>query len=77
MLHFDNAPVHNIEGVQESLANFGFRRVESPPYSPDLALLRLDPTMPHVGQHTMAIPKCLSNTITCHRPDYGLPSACS
>jgi histone-lysine N-methyltransferase SETMAR len=37
MLYFDNAPVHNAEGVQESLAYFGFRRMEHPPYSPDLA----------------------------------------
>jgi hypothetical protein len=36
MLHFDNAPVHSTERVQESLANFGFRRTEHPPYSPDL-----------------------------------------
>jgi hypothetical protein len=31
LLHFDNAPVHNSEGVQESLANFGFRRMDHPP----------------------------------------------
>jgi histone-lysine N-methyltransferase SETMAR len=37
MLYFDNAPVHNTEAVQESLANVGFRRMEHPPYSPDLA----------------------------------------
>jgi hypothetical protein len=38
MLHFDNAPVYNTEGLQESLANFGFRRMEPPRYRPDLAL---------------------------------------
>jgi hypothetical protein len=38
MLHFDNAPVHSTEGVQESLANFGFRRMDHPPYSPYLTL---------------------------------------
>jgi hypothetical protein len=38
MLYFDNAPVHNAEGVQESLAFFGFRRMEQPPYGLDLAL---------------------------------------
>jgi hypothetical protein len=37
VLHFDNVPVRNTEGVQESLANFGFRRMEHPPYSPDSA----------------------------------------
>jgi hypothetical protein len=37
MLNFDNALVHNTEGVQESLANFGFKRMEQPPYSRDLA----------------------------------------
>jgi histone-lysine N-methyltransferase SETMAR len=37
MLHFDNAPVHNTEGVRENLASFGFRGMEHPPYSPDLA----------------------------------------
>jgi hypothetical protein len=37
MLHFDNAPVHNTEGVQENLANVGFRRMEHPPYTPDFA----------------------------------------
>jgi hypothetical protein len=38
MLHFDNAPVHNTEGVGENLASLGFRRMTHPPYSPDLAL---------------------------------------
>jgi hypothetical protein len=28
MLHFGNVPLQNIEGVQESLANFGFRRID-------------------------------------------------
>jgi histone-lysine N-methyltransferase SETMAR len=37
MLHFDNAPVHNTEKVQENLASFGFRRMAHPPYSQDLA----------------------------------------
>jgi hypothetical protein len=37
MLHFDNAPVRNTEGVQESLATFVFKRIEHPPHSPDLA----------------------------------------
>jgi hypothetical protein len=37
MLHFDNALVHNTEGVQKSLANFGFRRMELPPDTRDLA----------------------------------------
>jgi hypothetical protein len=37
MLHFGNTPVRNIEGIQESLANFGFRTMEHPSYSSDLA----------------------------------------
>jgi transposase len=37
LLHFDNAQVHNAEGVRESLASFGFRRMAHRPYSPDLA----------------------------------------
>jgi hypothetical protein len=37
MLHFNNAPIHNTEGVQESIINFESRRMEYPPYSPDLA----------------------------------------
>jgi hypothetical protein len=37
MLHFDNAPVHNTEGVQENLASFGCRRMEHLPYNQDLA----------------------------------------
>jgi histone-lysine N-methyltransferase SETMAR len=36
MLHFDNAPVHNTEGVRENLASFGYRRMMHSPYSPDL-----------------------------------------
>jgi hypothetical protein len=32
-----NAPVRNADGIQESLANFGLRRMEHPPYSLDLA----------------------------------------
>jgi histone-lysine N-methyltransferase SETMAR len=37
MMHFDNAPIHRTEGIQESMANFEFRRMEYLPYSPDLA----------------------------------------
>jgi hypothetical protein len=37
MLHFDNAPVHNTKGVQESLVNVRFRRIEHPSHSADLA----------------------------------------
>jgi hypothetical protein len=36
MLYFDSTPAHNTEAVQESLVNFGVRRMEHPPYSPDL-----------------------------------------
>jgi hypothetical protein len=31
MLHSDDASIHNTEGIQKSLANFGFRRMEYPP----------------------------------------------
>jgi transposase len=37
MVHFDNAPIHNSEEVQEHLTNLGFKRMEDPTYSPDLA----------------------------------------
>jgi hypothetical protein len=37
MLHYANAPVRDTEGVQESLAIFGFRRMKHPPYSPGFA----------------------------------------
>jgi hypothetical protein len=37
MLHFDNAPVRNTDGVRENLASCGFRRMGHPLYSPDLA----------------------------------------
>jgi hypothetical protein len=37
MVHFDNAPIHNTEKVQESCANVGFRRIKHPIYRPDLA----------------------------------------
>jgi hypothetical protein len=37
MLHFDNGPVHNAEGVQEHLTGLGFTRLEHSPYSLDLA----------------------------------------
>jgi histone-lysine N-methyltransferase SETMAR len=36
MIHFDNAPIHNIEEIQEHLTNLGFKRMEYPSYSPDL-----------------------------------------
>jgi hypothetical protein len=35
ILHFDNALIHDIEMVQESLLNFGFRKMEQPPYGQD------------------------------------------
>jgi hypothetical protein len=37
MLRLDNTLVHSTAGVQESLANYGFRRMEHLPYSPDSA----------------------------------------
>jgi hypothetical protein len=37
MAHFDNAPIHNTEQVQEHLTDLGFERMEYPPYSLDLA----------------------------------------
>jgi hypothetical protein len=37
MLHFDNGPIHNARGVQEHLTGLGFKRLEHPPYSLDLA----------------------------------------
>jgi hypothetical protein len=37
MLHFDNGLIHNAEGVQEYLTGLGFKRLEHPPYSLDLA----------------------------------------
>jgi histone-lysine N-methyltransferase SETMAR len=37
ILLFDNAPIHNTEGVRENLASFGFRRMAHPSYSPELA----------------------------------------
>jgi histone-lysine N-methyltransferase SETMAR len=44
VVHFDNVPIHNTEAVQECLtdcglriADCGFRRVNHPAYSPDLA----------------------------------------
>jgi transposase len=37
MVHFDNAPIHNTQGIQEHLANVGFIRMEQPPYIPDPA----------------------------------------
>jgi histone-lysine N-methyltransferase SETMAR len=37
MLYFANAPIHNSEEVEGLLTNFGFTRIEHPPYSRDLA----------------------------------------
>jgi hypothetical protein len=37
MLHFDNGPTHNAEGVQKYVTGLGFKRLEYPPYSLDLA----------------------------------------
>jgi hypothetical protein len=37
MLHFAIAPAHIYEGVRESLASFGFRRMAHPPCYLDLA----------------------------------------
>jgi hypothetical protein len=37
MVHFDNAPIHNTEEIQEYLTNVGFGRMEHPSYNPDLA----------------------------------------
>jgi hypothetical protein len=37
MVHFGNAPIHNTEEVQNYLTNLGFKRMEHPPSSPDLA----------------------------------------
>jgi histone-lysine N-methyltransferase SETMAR len=37
MLHFDNGPILNVERVQEHLTGLGFKRLEHPPYSLDLA----------------------------------------
>jgi histone-lysine N-methyltransferase SETMAR len=36
-LHFDNAPIHNTKLVSGSLDLLGFKRLDHPPYSPDLA----------------------------------------
>jgi hypothetical protein len=38
MLHFDNRSIDNAEGVQEHLTGLGFKRLEHPLYSLDLAL---------------------------------------
>jgi hypothetical protein len=38
MVHFDNAPIHNTEEVQDHLTNLRFKRMEYSPYRPDLAL---------------------------------------
>jgi hypothetical protein len=37
MLYFDNPPIRNAEAVQESLTNFGLRRMRHSSYGPDLA----------------------------------------
>jgi hypothetical protein len=37
VVHFDNALIHNTEAVQECLADCGFKRMNHPAYSPDLA----------------------------------------
>jgi hypothetical protein len=37
MVHFNNAPIHNTEEVQEHLTNLEFKRMKHQPYSPDLA----------------------------------------
>jgi hypothetical protein len=37
-VHFENARIHNSKEVLEHLTNLGFKRMEHPPYRPDLAL---------------------------------------
>jgi hypothetical protein len=37
VVHFDNAPIHNTEAVQECLADCRFRRMNHPACCPDLA----------------------------------------
>jgi hypothetical protein len=37
MAHFDNAPIHNTERVQEHLTNLGFKRMGHPLHNTDLA----------------------------------------
>jgi hypothetical protein len=37
VLHFDNGPIQDAERVEEHLTCLGFKRVEYPPYSLDLA----------------------------------------
>jgi hypothetical protein len=37
MLHFDNGPIHNAQGVQEHLTGLGFERLGHPPYALNLA----------------------------------------
>jgi hypothetical protein len=36
-MHFENATIHNAQLVREHLADFEFKKVYFPPYSPDLA----------------------------------------
>jgi histone-lysine N-methyltransferase SETMAR len=37
IVHFDNAPIHNTKIVMEQLQHSGFKKMDHPPYSPDLA----------------------------------------
>jgi histone-lysine N-methyltransferase SETMAR len=37
MLHFDNGLIHNAQGVQKHLTSLGFKKLEHPPDSLDLA----------------------------------------
>jgi hypothetical protein len=37
MLHFDNLLIHNADAVQQHLTGLGFKRLERPPYSLELA----------------------------------------
>jgi histone-lysine N-methyltransferase SETMAR len=36
-LHFDNAPIHNTKVVDDAIGSLGLKKLEHPPYSPDLA----------------------------------------
>ena len=38
LLHWDNCPVHKSHRVKEDMDQRGFKVIEHPPYSPDLAL---------------------------------------
>jgi histone-lysine N-methyltransferase SETMAR len=37
VVHFDNAPIHNTKNAKRKVASLGMRRMDHPPYSPDLA----------------------------------------